>query len=272
MFCPGEVQGLLSRAAAGEGQGLFSCAHDLLAVFLTISGGKGQGGINSASIPPHHRQAVCSGLPYSHPQGQLTHTPATRVSSTVQPGQGAGPDFPSVAKAERWRQLSRVPQPVTGPVLHSTGISMWSPEAAHPRDVTMFSSDNGYRHRHCLLLCSHGLRHGPQQKLRLRPYHDLTRGYSCPSSLQFHLSLHNAQVVPLRFLSHPSTTHMHIVVAPAARWPYGWQGPWETSVHDVLHGSKQCWAVHWRAGLWVAQQNAGFSVFLLLGCVLPGLV
>lgn len=42
-------------------------------------------------------------------QGLLTHIPTTRVSSTVLPRQGSGPDLPSAAGSERKVKLSIFP-------------------------------------------------------------------------------------------------------------------------------------------------------------------
>ena len=80
------------------------------------------------------------------------------------------------------------------PVIYSPRTFTWSLVAALTSDVTMFSVV--WISTPTLLLCSHGLRHGPWQQLGLGPHHGprwqgcpLTTGYFIPfSSLQFHLS------------------------------------------------------------------------------------
>lgn len=122
-------------------------------------------------------------LHHSCPWGWLTFSSATRVGSVVLSRQGAVPVLPSAPAGEGQGKLSRA--------------------------------------------------HGPQLKLGLGPHlgprwqdWPLTIDYSFPpSSHQFSLSLslHNAQAIPLLFLFHLTSTHLHIVVVPAVGRPRGWQ-------------------------------------------------
>lgn len=60
-----------------------------------------------------------------------------------------------------------------GPVMYNPWISTWCSSAAWTMDIPVFSGDttsHGHQHQF-LLLYSQGLRHCPQQQLRLGPHH-----------------------------------------------------------------------------------------------------